>query len=111
MCRAQTHGNRTKYVLMLDADMSVPSAWRLRAAVHRLALHCLGRPEDGLCRMAIDMPADLEGTRFHTLRLFPTQDVGTEKGWHYTYPVHEVCDTPCTSAQSQLPLKHSLVCL
>jgi hypothetical protein len=75
---------------MLDADMSIPAAWRLRAAVARMVHHCAARPADGMCMMAIDMPAFLDGTRFHTLRLFPTPGVGTAKGWRYMYPVHEV---------------------
>jgi hypothetical protein len=27
---------------------------------------------------------------FFSNRVFPTADLGTEEGWKYTYPVHEV---------------------
>ncbi len=31
---------------------------------------------------------------FFSNRVFPTAGLGTEEGWKYTYPVHEVCGSP-----------------
>ena len=87
---AQSHGSRTKYAVMLDADMSIPAAWRLRVTLQRLALLCASWAEDAMCAHAFKMQAFLEGIKFFTIRVFPTPGIGTEAGWHYTYPVHEV---------------------
>lgn len=37
---AQAHGNRTQWVLMADADMTLHNAWRLRAFAQRMVFHC-----------------------------------------------------------------------
>ncbi len=36
----QAHGNRTQWVLMADADVTVHNAWRLRAFAQRMVFHC-----------------------------------------------------------------------
>lgn len=88
--RAQSHGQRTKYAVMLDADMSIPAAWRLRLTLQRIAQLCARDGAAALCHQAIKMRAFLEDVKFFTIRVFPTAHIGTQDGWHYIYPVHEV---------------------
>lgn len=35
-----------------------------------------------------------DGNFFETTRVFPTQGIGTDAGWHYSYPVMEVRAPP-----------------
>jgi len=44
------------------------------------------------------MQALYDGNFFETTRVFPTQDIGKDAGWHYSYPVMEVCATSTLSA-------------
>lgn len=91
---AQSHGRRTKYAVMLDADMSIPAAWRLRVTLQRVAQLCATWDQDPLCFQAFQVPIIVEGIKFFTNRIFPTSGAGTSNGWHYTYPVHEVSTCP-----------------
>ncbi|BDA44057.1 hypothetical protein COCOBI_05-2410 [Coccomyxa sp. Obi] len=85
-----SHGQHTKYAVMLDADMSIPAAWRLRVTLQRVAQLCAAWEEDPMCFQAFQVQAFVEGVKFFTDRIFPTADIGTLDGWHYTYPVHEI---------------------
>ena len=83
-------GNRTRLVVMLDADFEIWHAWRLRRFAQRMALFCDAQPGDVRCYHSFKLPALLASFRFYRTALFTTHDLGREEGWHYVYPVHEV---------------------
>ena len=43
-----------------------------------------------LCAKALQIRIHSGSSVFFTTRVFPTHEVGTEDGWQYYYPVHEV---------------------
>ncbi|CAL5218812.1 g540 [Coccomyxa viridis] len=86
----QAIGNRTRLVVMLDADFEIWHAWRLRRFAQRLALFCDVQPRDARCYHSFKLPAILASFRFYRTAVFTTHDLGRETGWHYVYPVHEV---------------------
>ena len=86
----QVMGNRTRLVIMLDADFEIWHAWRLRVFAQRIALYCDAHPQDVRCFQSFKLPATLASYRFYRTALFTTHDLGRESGWHYVYPVHEV---------------------
>lgn len=97
----QSHGRRTKYAVMLDADMRISAAWRLRVTLQRVAQLCAASDQDPLCFQAFRVPVILDDIKFFSIRVFPTTGAGTLDGWHYTYPVHEVGTCPrCTQRKA-----------
>lgn len=43
-----------------------------------------------VCAKAAQIRLYTGSTIFYTTRVFPTEEVGTDLGWRYFYPVHEV---------------------
>ena len=100
----QAIGNRTRLVVMLDADFEIWHAWRLRRFAQRLALFCDAQPRDARCYHSFKLPAVLASFRFYRTAVFTTHDLGRETGWHYVYPVHEV------GHQCALPHQMNFIC-
>lgn len=75
---------------MVDADYAVNNTWRLRVAAKRMQSECLHRSIP-VCAKAVQIRLYSGTTIFYTTRVFPTEEVGTDNGWRYFYPVHEVC--------------------
>lgn len=85
----QKHGQKTAYAFMVDADFAVNGTWRLRLAAQRMQAECLYRSTP-VCGKAMQIRIHSGTTVFFTTRVFPTHEMGTEEGWQYYYPVHEV---------------------
>ncbi len=86
---AQKHGQKTAYAFMVDADFAVNGTWRLRSAAQRMQQECQHRSIP-YCAKAMQIRIHSGTTVFFTTRVFPSQAMGTEDGWQYFYPVHEV---------------------
>ncbi|CAL8463331.1 g2865 [Coccomyxa elongata] len=84
----RAHGDKTAYAFMVDADYAVNNTWRLRVAAKRMQSECLHRSIP-MCAKAIQIRLYTGTTIFYTTRVFPTEEVGTDEGWRYFYPVHE----------------------
>lgn len=82
------HGNATAYAFQLDGDYIVKNGWRLRVACIRLQKECRHRSVD-VCSQAMFITKRYGGLSHMWTRVFPTEDMGTEQGWHYYYPIHE----------------------
>ncbi len=91
----QVMGNRTRLVIMLDADFEIWQAWRLRRFAQRVALLCNAHPHDIRCYQSFKLPALLNSYRFYRDAVFTTHGLGHDTGWHYVYPVHEVRSLLC----------------
>ena len=48
-----------------------------------------------LCAKAVQIRIHSGSSLFFTTRVFPTDALGTEDGWQYYYPVHEVREVDC----------------
>ena len=90
----QKHGQKTKYAFMVDADFAVNGTWRLRIAAQRMQQECQHRSIP-YCAKAVQIRIYSGTTVFFTTRVFPSEGMGTEDGWQYFYPVHEVRGAPC----------------
>ncbi|EIE18186.1 hypothetical protein COCSUDRAFT_45597 [Coccomyxa subellipsoidea C-169] len=84
----RAHGDKTAYAFMVDADYAVNNTWRLRVAAKRMQRECLHRSIP-VCAKAVQIRLYSGTTIFYTTRVFPTDEVGTDNGWRYFYPVHE----------------------
>ena len=115
-----THGDRTAYTLMPDADFGFVGLWRLRAMAERLEAAC-ARTCTPVCSDALRLVRRHPGMDVNMVVMFPSQHgelvggnwcvltaapifarsqphpplslssaLGTPDGWHYTHPVHEV---------------------
>lgn len=85
----QKHGQKTAYAFMVDADFAVNGTWRLRLAATRMQQECQHRSIP-YCAKAMQIRIYSGTTVFFTTRVFPTNGLGSEDGWQYFYPVHEV---------------------
>ena len=90
----QKHGQKTAYAFMVDADFAVNGTWRLRIAAQRMQQECQHRSIP-YCAKAMQIRIYSGNTVFFTTRVFPSQAMGTEDGWQYFYPVHEVHVSLC----------------
>ncbi len=100
----QKHGQKTTYAFMVDADFAVNGTWRLRIAAQRMQQECQHRSTP-YCAKAMQIRIYSGTTVFFTTRVFPSQGMGTEDGWQYFYPVHEVRAAPCKERE-EAPALH-----
>ena len=97
----QKHGQKTAYAFMVDADFAVNGTWRLRIAAQRMQQECQHRSIP-YCAKAMQIRIYSGTTVFFTTRVFPSQAMGTEDGWQYFYPVHEVRTHLCKEGKRHL---------
>ena len=97
----QKHGQKTAYAFMVDADFAVNGTWRLRIAAQRMQQECQHRSIP-YCAKAMQIRIYSGTTVFFTTRVFPSQAMGTEDGWQYFYPVHEVRRSLCKEDKRHL---------